>query len=110
MKERKKRKKQAKKERREDRKNFMKMEIFARSMDPNGGILLNMDVHLCFVFLRSRILISARRSTILAIFFFSFPQSLQENDGIIPKIWPRSVTSILFPIRHSQIILTLCTI
>jgi hypothetical protein len=72
-KERKERKKQAKKE---DRKNFLKMAFFTRSVNASDANLLNMNVHLHFVFFGSHILISALRSTILTD-FYGFPQSLE---------------------------------
>jgi hypothetical protein len=56
--------------------------------------------HCCFVFGRSRVLTSVRRSAILTEVYHRLPQSLQANAGILPQIRPRLFPSKSFPIIH----------
>jgi hypothetical protein len=61
-----------------------------------NGNLVNVVVQWVGVLLRIldvRFQILAKRQGILNEVFLSFPQSLQENSGIVPQIWPRTLSS-----------------
>jgi hypothetical protein len=72
---------------------------------PSHVTLLLSRLHSCFVCAKPWIQILARRPATLTEVFRRFPQSLHTNSGIVPKLTPRQLPSISFPIHCSLIIL-----